>query len=277
MSHVWLRMSDDFWLHLRPSVKFRACHVAPRVMHRPPTPDTKFRHLYMIDIRLIAVDRLRVPRFGHRPGSFSLSFSLLLPLPLSLSLLLLFFCTKLTVISEISISSLPRVCWGCGPTRTLSRIQTSPHRSHPTPPIPPRPPSFSQSSGFLRVTTKRNISTGRVLPRLPIFTEAIIAHRSSDCPFGSSPSLRYSSPFIDHTSVYVPPSPSPCSLPTRSPWPGSVTETRSQEAEEEGQELRRSLFISSFTPLALCLASIFALTKRSRFCIPTRVAATLGV
>lgn len=159
-----------------------------------------------------------------------------------------------------------------------SRIQTSPHRSHPTPPILPRPPSFSQSSGFLRVTTKRNISTGRVLPRLPIFTEAIIAHRSSDCPFGSSPSLRYSSPFIDHTSVHLPPSPSPCSLPARSPWPGSVTETRSQEAKEEaGQEFRRSLFISSFTPLALCLASIFALTKRSRFCIPTRVAATLGV
>lgn len=108
MSHVWLRMSDDFWLHLRPSVKFRACHVAPRVMHRPPTPDTKFRHLYMIDIRLIAMDRLRVPRFGHRPGSPSPS--LFHSLFLSLSLFYFFFCTKLTVISEISISSLPRVC-----------------------------------------------------------------------------------------------------------------------------------------------------------------------
>lgn len=155
-----------------------------------------------------------------------------------------------------------------------SRIQTSPHRSHPAPPILSRPPSFSQSSGFLRVTTKRNISTGRVLPRLPIFTEAIIAHRSSDCPFGSSPSLRYSSPCIDHISIH--PSLPPGSLPAWPSWLGSVTAMRNQEEKEE-EEQWSSLFISSFTPLALCLASIFALTKRSRFCIPTRVAATLGV
>jgi len=160
MSHVWLRMSDDFWLHLRPSVKFRACHVAPRVMHRPPTPDTKFRHLYMIDIRLIAVDRLRVPRFGHRPGSFSPSFSLPLPFPLSPSLppspspfYFFFFCTKLPVISDISISSLPRVCWGRGPTRTLSRRESRRHHialiprhlSYPVPLLSASPQGFCAS------------------------------------------------------------------------------------------------------------------------------------
>lgn len=140
MSHVWLRMSDDFWLHLRPSVKFRACHVAPRVMHRPPTPDTKFRHLYMIDIRLIAVDRLRVPRFGHRPGSFSPSFSLPLPLPLSSLSSTSFFFVLNSPLYRKYRSRLFRGCVGAAGLHVRCRVANpdvttslSSHATYPTP------------------------------------------------------------------------------------------------------------------------------------------------
>lgn len=227
MSRVWLRMPDDFWLHLRPSVKFTLVTLPPRDVCTP-APDTKFRHLYSIDIRLIAVDRLRVPRFGHRTVLLP-SLSLLPSSSLSLSLFLgFFFFTKLTVISEISISSLLRMCWSCGPTRraraVASRIQTSPSLSSRATYLPvPYPPSFSQSSGFLPATTKRNISTGRVLP-------ATNLRRSNN-----------SAPFVRLSIGPVPPPPPPRSAILRpyigSPsffHPFSVTEAKKRGGRGKG-------------------------------------------
>lgn len=79
------------------------------------------------------------------------------------------------------------MCWSCGPTRTLSRRESRRHYivliprhlSYPVPLLSVSPQGFC--------APPRNV----IFPlatscRLPIFTEAIIAHRSSDCPFESS-------------------------------------------------------------------------------------------
>lgn len=211
------------WFLVAPEAvrEVHTCHAAPRDVCTP-APDTKFRHLYSIDIRLIAVDRLRVPRFGHRTVLLSLSLSLSFSLLPSCLFLSSFFFTKLTVISEISISSLLRMCWSCGPTRraraVASRIQTSPSLSSraTTYPLSPVPLLSASPQGFC--TPPRNV----IFPPaascwLPIFAEAIIAHRSSDCPFGPPPRPPRSV-IPRYTSVV------PRSLPTRSS--GLVTETK---------------------------------------------------
>lgn len=152
------------------------------------------------------------------------------------------------------------------------RIQTSPHRSLSHPPRHlsyPVPLLSASPQGFC--APPRNV----IFPlaascRLPIFTEAIIAHRSSGCPFGSSPVVPL---FL---AVHRPYIGSPLgSLPRLDRGKARAVENGDEEAERErgGRAMKPpsfSPFVSSFTPLALCLASIFALTKRSRFCIPTR-------
>ncbi|KYQ51558.1 hypothetical protein ALC60_09324 [Trachymyrmex zeteki] len=85
--------------------------------------------------------------------------------------------------------------------------------------------------------------------------------RITPCP----PSLRYSSPYIGSPPFFHP-------VQSTSSWPGLMTETKKRVKEEKEHS---KILPFSFTSLALCLASIFALTKRNRLC--QRVAATTGV
>lgn len=171
------------------------------------------------------------------------------------------------------------MCWSCGPTRrehgSSHRESRRHHRSLIPHHLPPVPLLSASPQGFC--APPRNV----IFPpaascRLPIFAEAIIAHRSSDCPF-EPPPRPPRSVIPRHTSV-VPPFFIPPPFPrSTSPWPGLVTETKKREEEKKERSSRHPPFASSFTSLALCLASIFALTKRNRLCMPARVAATLSV
>ncbi|KYM96183.1 hypothetical protein ALC62_13235 [Cyphomyrmex costatus] len=138
-------------------------------------------------------------------------------------------------------------------------------RSHPVPPIPcPRIPLLSTSPQGFCAPPRNVIFPPAASCRLPIFAEAIIAHRSSDCPFGSPPLA----PLFLAIHIGSP----PFFQPAQSTSSRLMTETKNRVKEEKE---RSKILLFSFTTLALCLASIFALTKRNRLC--QRVAATTGV
>ncbi|TGZ50177.1 Uncharacterized protein DBV15_03623, partial [Temnothorax longispinosus] len=138
----------------------------------------------------------------------------------------------------------------------------------------PCPPSFSQSSGFLRATTKRNISTGRVLPATNL------RRSNNSAPFvrlsirTTIPSVPPRSVFPRHTSVV----------------PRSFTRSTAAVAgigdgdEETGRKRRRSIaesrhspFASSFTSLSHPVFSIDICPDKTESPLCQRVAATLVV
>lgn len=225
MSRVWLRMSDDFWLHLRPSVKF-ALVTLYRVMHTRPHLIQNFaiyiRSIFACDSRgQITRSAIRLPNHFLSP-SFPLALShTLLSLCLSRSFVFfhslipsLFFpsfFTKLTVISEISISSLVRGCVGAAglhvrrrianPDVTIALIPRYPSFPPVLVPLlsaspqgfcaPPRNVIFPPAARVLPATNLRRSNNSAPFVRLSIRTIL----------YPSSPSLRYSSPYIGAVSL----------------------------------------------------------------------------
>lgn len=160
MSRVWLRMSDDFWLHLRPSVKF-ALVTLYRVMHTRPHLIQNFaiyiRSIFACDSRgQITRSAIRLPNHFLSPSfplalSLSLTLSSLCPshsfvffhslsFPLSFSLLFLLnsplyrkYRSRLLCADVLELRAYTYA--------VASRIQTSPSLSSRA--IPPSRPSSS--------------------------------------------------------------------------------------------------------------------------------------
>jgi len=122
------------------------------------------------------VDRLRVPRFGHRtiPPSPLLLFSLSFPL--------LFFSLNSLLYRKYRSRLFCGCVGSCGPTRrawvVASWIQTSPSLSSRATYLPPVPLLSASPQGFC-APPRNVIFPPAAFYRLPIFAEAIIAHRSS--------------------------------------------------------------------------------------------------
>lgn len=227
MSRVWLRMSDDFWLHLRPSVKF-ALVTLYRVMHTRPHLIQNFaiyiRSIFACDSRgQITRSAIRLPNhFLSLPcssfsfSSFFLSRSFMFPHSFIFSLTFFpSFFTKLTVISEISISSLARECVGAAglhvrrrianPDVTIALIPRYPSFPSVLVPLlsaspqgfcaPPRNVIFPPAARVLPATNLRRSNNSAPFVRLSIRTIL----------YPSSPSLRYSSPYIGAVSLFLHP------------------------------------------------------------------------